>query len=72
MPGYNTSLFYHPELDAVVAVEVNSDISSGDCPEDTATMADDPQDIPCAEPADRIFRALAEALGKPAPSPPVQ
>ena len=25
--------------------------------------------IPCAGPADRIFRALAEALGKPAPAP---
>jgi D-alanyl-D-alanine carboxypeptidase len=70
LPGYNTYLFYHPELDAVVAVEVNSDISSGDCPEDRPTMTDGPQGIPCAEPADRIFRALAEALGKPAPAPP--
>jgi D-alanyl-D-alanine carboxypeptidase len=68
MPGYNTSLFYHPELDAVVAVEVNSDISSGDCPEDRPTTMDGPQDIPCADPALRIFRALAEALGKPAPA----
>ena len=67
--GYTTYLFYHPELDAVVAVEVNSDIFSGDCPEDTPTMKDGPQGIPCAEPADRIFRALAEALGKPAPAP---
>jgi D-alanyl-D-alanine carboxypeptidase len=31
IPGYNTYLFYHPDLDAVV-VEVNSDISSGKCP----------------------------------------
>jgi D-alanyl-D-alanine carboxypeptidase len=69
IPGYNTYLFYHPDLDAVVAVEVNSDISSGDCPTDTPTMKDGPQDIACAEPADRIFRALAEALGKPAPAP---
>jgi D-alanyl-D-alanine carboxypeptidase len=69
IPGYNTYLFYHPDLDAVVAVEVNSDISSGDCPTDTPTMKDGPQDIICAEPADRIFRALAEALGKPAPAP---
>jgi D-alanyl-D-alanine carboxypeptidase len=67
--GYNTYLFYHPELDAVVAVEVNSDIVSGDCPEETPTVKDGPQGIPCAEPADRIFRALAEALGKPAPAP---
>jgi D-alanyl-D-alanine carboxypeptidase len=69
IPGYNTYLFYHPELDAVVAVEVNSDISSGDCPEDRPTMTDGPQGIPCADPADRIFRVLAEALGKPAPAP---
>jgi D-alanyl-D-alanine carboxypeptidase len=69
LPGYNTYLYYHPDLDATVAVEVNSDISSGDCPEDRPTMTDGPQDIPCADPADRIFRALAEALGKPAPAP---
>jgi D-alanyl-D-alanine carboxypeptidase len=68
VPGYNTSLFYQPELDAVVVVEVNSDISSGDCPEARPTMTDGPQGIPCSEPAMRIFRALAEALGKPAPA----
>jgi D-alanyl-D-alanine carboxypeptidase len=70
LPGYNTYLFYHPDLDAVVAVEVNSDISSGDCPEDRPTMTDGPQGIPCADPAGRIFRALAEALGKPTPAAP--
>jgi D-alanyl-D-alanine carboxypeptidase len=69
IPGYNTYLFYHPELDATVVVEVNSDIDSGDCPEDIPTMTDGPQDILCAAPDDRIFRALAEALGKPAPAP---
>jgi len=72
IPGYNTYLFYHPELDAVVAVEVNSDILSGDCPKDTPTMMEWPRGVPCDLPADRIFRALAEALGKPAPSPPAQ
>jgi D-alanyl-D-alanine carboxypeptidase len=66
LPGYNTYLFYNPELDATVAVAVNSDISSGDCPSDKPTMTDGPQGIPCDDPADRIFRALAEALGKPA------
>jgi D-alanyl-D-alanine carboxypeptidase len=66
LPGYNTYLLYHPELDATVAVAVNSDISSGDCPEDKPTMTDGPRGIPCDDPADRIFRALAEALGKPA------
>jgi D-alanyl-D-alanine carboxypeptidase len=70
IPGFNTYLFYHPELDAVVAVEVNSDISSGDGPKDTSTMSEWPQSVPCELPADRIFRALADALGKPIPSPP--
>jgi D-alanyl-D-alanine carboxypeptidase len=70
IPGFNTYLFYHPELDAVVAVEVNSDISSGKCPKDVPTMSELPQSVPCELPADRIFEALAGALGKPAPSPP--
>jgi D-alanyl-D-alanine carboxypeptidase len=68
-PGYNTYLFYHPELDAVVAVEVNSDISSGDCPSSRPTMKEEPRDISCHVPAERIFSALAEALSKPAPWP---
>ena len=72
IPGYNTYLFYHPDLDAVVAVEVNSDIPSGECPKDVPTLRGGPQGISCDLPADRIFRALAEALGKPAPSPPAQ
>jgi D-alanyl-D-alanine carboxypeptidase len=72
IPGYNTYLFYHPDLDTVVVVEVNSDISSGDCPKDTPTLRGGPQVTRCDLPADRIFRALAEALGKPAPSPPAQ
>ena len=70
LPGYNTALYYNPDLDAVVAVEVNSDIFSGDCPEDRPTMKDGAQSIPCDVPASRIFRALAEALGKPAPAAP--
>jgi D-alanyl-D-alanine carboxypeptidase len=68
-PGYTTYLFYHPELDAVVVVEVNSDIPSGDCPSSKPTMKDEPRDISCHVPAERIFTALAEALGKPAPWP---
>ena len=66
LPGFNTAVYYHPELDATVVVEVNSDIPSGDCPADRPTMTDAPhEDIPCADPADRIFGALAEALGEP-------
>jgi D-alanyl-D-alanine carboxypeptidase len=68
-PGYTTYLFYNPDLDAVVVVEVNSDIPSGECPTATPTMADQPRGITCHTPADRIFSALTEALGKPAPSP---
>jgi D-alanyl-D-alanine carboxypeptidase len=70
IPGYNTYLFYNPDLDAVVVVEVNSDISSGKCPKDVPIMKEWPRTIPCELPADRIFEALAEALGKPSPSPP--
>jgi D-alanyl-D-alanine carboxypeptidase len=66
LPGFNTAVYYHPELDATVVVEVNSDIPSGDCPADRPTMTDAPhEDIPCADPAVRIFGALAEALGQP-------
>ena len=67
LPGFNTAVYHHPELDATVVVEVNSDIPSGDCPDDRPTMTDSPHDIPCADPAVRIFRALAEALGQPVP-----
>jgi D-alanyl-D-alanine carboxypeptidase len=70
IPGFNTYLFYHPGLDAVVAVEVNSDISSGKCPKDVPVMKEWPRGISCELPADRIFEALTEALGKPSPSPP--
>jgi D-alanyl-D-alanine carboxypeptidase len=70
IPGYTTALYYNRELDAVVVVEVNSDISSGDCPEGRPTMKDAPRKIPCDVPAGRIFKALAKALGKPAPAAP--
>ena len=65
LPGYNTTVYYSPELDATVVVETNSDIPSGDCSDDNPTLADSPHDIPCEEPAKRIFGALAEALGQP-------
>jgi D-alanyl-D-alanine carboxypeptidase len=70
IPGFNTYLFYHPELDAVVAVEVNSDVSSGNCPKGVPIMKEWSRSVPCELPATRIFEALADALGKPAPSPP--
>jgi D-alanyl-D-alanine carboxypeptidase len=64
-PGFNTTVYYHPALDATVVVEVNSDIASGGCPEEKPTLVDNPNDIPCADPATRIFGALAQALGQP-------
>ena len=64
-PGYNTTVYYSPELDATMVVETNSDIASGDCSDDNPTLADSPHDIPCEEPAKRIRGALAEALGQP-------
>jgi D-alanyl-D-alanine carboxypeptidase len=70
IPGYNTYLFYHPDIDAVVVVLVNSDISSGKCPKGVPVMKEWPRNVSCELPADRIFEALAEALGKPSPSPP--
>jgi D-alanyl-D-alanine carboxypeptidase len=68
LPGYNTALYYNRELEAVLVVEADSDIFSGDCPEDRPTMKDGPQSIPCDVPASRIFKALAGALGEPAPA----
>jgi D-alanyl-D-alanine carboxypeptidase len=53
-----------------MVVEVNSDIASGDCPADKPTMTDGPKGIPCEDPADRIFRGLAKALGEPRAPPP--
>ena len=70
IPGYNTYLFYHPDIDAVVVVLVNSDISSGKCPKGVPIMKAWPRNTACELPADRIFEALASALGKPSPSPP--
>jgi D-alanyl-D-alanine carboxypeptidase len=65
LPGFTTAVYYHRALDATVVVEVDSDIPSGHCPADQPTMTDSPHDVPCADPASRIFGALAEALGKP-------
>jgi hypothetical protein len=41
-----------------------------ECPKDVSTMNEWPRTTPCELPADRNFEALAEALGKPSPSPP--
>lgn len=66
--GYNTALYYNQELDAVLVVEANSDIASGDCPEERPTLTGSKKGIPCADPSTRIFRVLAKATGQPAPA----
>ncbi len=65
LPGYNTSLFYDTTTDTTIAVQTNSDISSGDCPADTPTLPDNSRDLSCSSPATRIFVALTKALGHP-------
>jgi D-alanyl-D-alanine carboxypeptidase len=65
VPGYNTSLYYNAELHTTMVVEVNSDISVGDCPADEPTMSDSPHNIACSEPADFVFGELSKKLGKP-------
>jgi D-alanyl-D-alanine carboxypeptidase len=70
LPGFSTYVFYNADLDAVVVVEVNSDIAPEDCPENNKpTLTDAPQGTPCQDPVSRINRALIEALGKPLPPP---
>jgi D-alanyl-D-alanine carboxypeptidase len=71
LPGYNTSLFYDTTSDTTVAVQVNSDIASGDC-EASPTLTDDPRDRVCSSPATRIFVALSSALGNTFTPPPAR
>jgi hypothetical protein len=51
------------------AIPEARDIASGDHPSSKPTMKGEPRDISCHVPAERIFTALVEALGKPAPWP---
>jgi D-alanyl-D-alanine carboxypeptidase len=70
MPGFTTTLFYHPELDATVVVTANSDAFAGDCPPDAPTLKDGPGGLPCQDPASRMNTALVKALGEPFPPLP--
>jgi D-alanyl-D-alanine carboxypeptidase len=70
LPGYNTSLFYDTTTDTTVAVQTNSDIASGDCPQ-SPTLNDDPRTLVCSAPATRIFVALSTALGHTFTPPPL-
>lgn len=62
LPGFNTTLFYDTRSDTIVTVLANSDIASGDCTE-TPTLPDNPKDLPCMDPAVRIFVSVSAALG---------
>jgi D-alanyl-D-alanine carboxypeptidase len=65
LPGYNTSIYYNAELHTTMVVEVNTDVSVGDCPPDVPTMTDSPHGVPCSEPSDFVFGELSKKLGKP-------
>lgn len=64
MPGYTTTVYYHPVTRTAVVVQTNSDIESGTCPAGE-TLLNDPFAGPCASAADRIMATVAEALGTP-------
>lgn len=64
IPGFTTTLFHDTRSDTTVAVLANSDIPSGNCTE-SATLPDTPKDLPCMDPANRIFVSVSEALGHP-------
>ncbi|PYI38115.1 serine hydrolase [Arthrobacter psychrolactophilus] len=61
LPGYNTSVFYDTDTDITVVVLANSDIPSGACDE-SKTLPDTVQTLPCMDPATRIFTAVSVAL----------
>ena len=69
VPGYTTTLYYHPDIKTTVAVETNSDIASGEC-RGQETLIDDPFTGQCAIPADRIMGQVAASLRRPYQLPP--
>lgn len=68
LPGYNTSVYYDTTSDTTIIVQVNSDIPSGDCPQDVPTLVDNPGQPVCSSPAPRMLVALSTALGHPFPT----
>ncbi len=62
VPGFNTTLYYDTRSDTTVAVMVNSDILSGDCTQ-SPTLPGTPKQLPCMDPASRIFVSVSAALG---------
>ena len=56
-PGYNTTVYHHPELDTTVVVAANSDVYLGKCPPGD-TLLHNPTNVPFAKAADRIQAGL--------------
>jgi D-alanyl-D-alanine carboxypeptidase len=70
LPGFNTTVYYDTKTDTSVVVLANSDIPSGKCSE-SATLTDNPSELPCSSPATRVFVGVSAALGhtfEPVPS----
>ena len=62
LPGYNTSVFYDTTTDTTVIVQTNSDIPSGDCPEEQADAHRQPR-------RGRLLVTGATACSSPSPTP---
>ena len=67
IPGYNTTVYYHPDIDTTVVVEATSDIARGACEAKPTLNSDSPElkRESCADPAQRVFAAVAKTLGHP-------
>ena len=63
--GFNTVVQHRIDDDITLVVMVNSDIKSGECPEDAPVAVDGRTTGPCDDPAVHIANALAAALGHP-------
>jgi D-alanyl-D-alanine carboxypeptidase len=63
--GFNTAVQHRIDDDITLVVMVNSDIKSGECPEDAPVAVDGRTTGPCDDPAVHIANALAAALGHP-------
>ena len=65
LPGFNTIMQHHLAEDIALVVMVNSDIPSGDCPQEAGTVPGGRTDGPCQDPATYIADALSAAIGFP-------
>ena len=65
LPGYNTVVQHHAASGTTLVVMVDSDIKSGECPDDAPTTPGGRTTGPCEDPAVHIANALADAAGHP-------